>query len=107
MPESRFQEKQFEFSYLVYTFTVYYNRQMKTLSLKLDDIVYEETEQLLEKIKTPRNRYINEALHYYNRIQKRKIISNMLVSESKLVSEESMKVLHEFENLDEHGSKEI
>jgi hypothetical protein len=77
---------------------------MKTLSLKLDDVVYEETEQLLEKIKKPRNRYINEALQYYNQIQKRKIISNLLVSESKLVSEESMNVLKEFENLDEYGS---
>lgn len=77
---------------------------MKTLSLKLDDIVYEETEQLLEKIKKPRNRYINEALQYYNRIQKRKIISNMLVLESKLVSDESMKVLHEFENIDDYDS---
>lgn len=77
---------------------------MKTLSLKLDDIVYEETEQLLEKIKKPRNRYINEALQYYNRIQKRKIISKLLVLESKLVSEESMNVLSEFENLDEYDS---
>jgi hypothetical protein len=77
---------------------------MKTLSLKLDDIVYEETEQLLEKIKKPRNRYINEALQYYNRIQKRKIISKMLILESKLVSEESMNVLSEFENLDEYDS---
>lgn len=77
---------------------------MKTLSLKLDDVVFEETEQLLEKIKKPRNRYINEALQYYNRIQKRKIISQLLVLESKLVSEESMNVLNEFENLDDYDS---
>jgi hypothetical protein len=77
---------------------------MKTLSLKLDDIVYEETEQLLEKIKKPRNRYINEALQYYNRIQKRKIMSKLLIFESKLVSEESMKVLNEFDNLDDYDS---
>ena len=75
---------------------------MKTLSLKLDDVVYDETEQLLEKIKKPRNRYINEALQYYNRLQKRKIISNLLLVESKLVSEESMNILKEFENLDEY-----
>jgi len=46
---------------------------MKTLSLKLEETIYEETEKLLEKIKKPRNRYINEALHYYNQIQKKKI----------------------------------
>ena len=77
---------------------------MKTLSLKLDEIVYEETEQLLKKIKKPRNRYINEALQYYNHIQKKKIISEQLVIESKLVSVESMNVLNEFEKLEDYDS---
>lgn len=77
---------------------------MKTLSLKLDDFVYQETEELLGKIKKPRNRYINEALQYYNRIQKKKIIEKRLEAESKLVSDESMKVLSEFENLEDYGS---
>ena len=48
--------------------------KMKTPSLKLDDIIYEETEQLLEKINKPRNRYINEAIQYYNRIQKNRLL---------------------------------
>ena len=77
---------------------------MKTLSLKLDEIVYEETEKLLEKIKKPRNRYINEALHYYNQIQKKKIISEQLMIESKLVSDESMNGLNEFEKLEDYDS---
>ena len=77
---------------------------MKTLSLKLDDLVYRETEELLGMIKKPRNRYINEALHYYNRIQRKKIIEKRLEAESKMVSEESMKVLSEFEKLDDYGS---
>jgi hypothetical protein len=77
---------------------------MKTLSLKLDEIVYEETEKLLEKIKKPRNRYINEALHYYNQIQKKNIISEQLMIESKLVSDESMNVLNEFEKLEDYDS---
>jgi len=77
---------------------------MKTLSLKLDEMVYEETEKLLEKIKKPRNRYINEALQYYNQIQKKKIISEQLIIESKLVSDESMNVLNEFEKLEDYVS---
>jgi hypothetical protein len=77
---------------------------MKTLSLKLDEIVYEETEKLLEKIKKPRNRYINEALHYYNQIQKKNIISEQLMKDSKLVSDESMNVLNEFEKLEDYDS---
>ena len=77
---------------------------MKTVSLKLDVIVYEETEQLLKKIKKPRNRYINEALQFYHHIQKKKIISEQLAIESKLVSDESMNVLNEFEKLEDYDS---
>jgi predicted transcriptional regulator len=80
---------------------------MKTLSLKLDDFVYQETEELLLKIKKPRNRYINEALQHYNRIQKKKILEKLLEAESKLVSDESMKVLSEFEKLDDYDSYKI
>ncbi|OOG76160.1 hypothetical protein [Algoriphagus sp. A40] len=75
---------------------------MKTLSLKLDDGVFEETEEVIGAINKPRNRYINEALQYYNRIQKRKLLTKQLAFESKLVSEESMKVLSEFEELGEY-----
>ncbi|RZS96706.1 hypothetical protein [Cecembia calidifontis] len=77
---------------------------MKTLSLKLDEVVFEETEQLLEQIKMPRNRYINEALNFYNNIQKKKIQKKQLAFESSLVGEESISVLKEFENLDEDES---
>ncbi len=75
---------------------------MKTLSLKLDDIVFQETEKLLEKIKKPRNRYINEALLFYNKIQRKKLVAKLLESESLMVQEESLKVLEEFENIDEY-----
>jgi len=75
---------------------------MKTLSLKLDDFVFQETEELLEKIKKPRNRYINEALHHYNRIQKKRIIEKLLEAESKMVRDESMRVLREFEKMEDH-----
>lgn len=74
---------------------------MKILSLKLDDSIYQETEQLLEMINKPRNRYINEALEYYNQFQRKKIISKQLILESKIVSEESIKVLREFEKLED------
>lgn len=80
---------------------------MKTLSLKLDESVFKETEELLVKIKKPRNRYINEAIQYYNQIQKKKLLSSMLVSESKMVSDESIKVLREFEASDDYGSSTI
>jgi len=77
---------------------------MKTLSLKLDDTIFSETEQVVRKLKKTRNRYINEALLFYNRLQRKRILSKKLEFESKLVQEESMKILTEFENLDEYDS---
>jgi hypothetical protein len=72
---------------------------MKNLSLKMDDMVFSETEKITAKISKNRNRYINEAVEFYNLLQKRRIISKQLQKESKLVQEESMKVLAEFEKL--------
>ncbi len=73
---------------------------MKNLSLKMDDIVYKETEKILSKVSKTRNRYINEAVEFYNLLQKRKILTRQLKKESKLVQEESMKVLAEFEKIE-------
>jgi hypothetical protein len=72
---------------------------MKTLSLKLDNNIFDETEAILAKVKKSRNRYINEAVDYYNRINKRNLISRKLAKESKMVKEESLAVLSEFESL--------
>ncbi len=73
---------------------------MKTVSLKIDDSIFGETEKILSKIKKPRNRYINEAIDYYNRLQKRLIIEKKLKKESELVNKDSMSVLKEFEEID-------
>ncbi len=73
---------------------------MKTISLKIDDSIFGETENILISIKKPRNRYINDALEYYNAAQKRLLLQKKLHFESKLVSESSLEVLKEFEKLD-------
>ena len=65
----------------------------------MDDVIFEETERITAKISKNRNRYINEAVQFYNLLQKRKILSRQLLKESKMVQEESMKVLAEFEKL--------
>ena len=76
---------------------------MKNLSLKMDEKVFHETERILMKIRKNRNRYINEAVAFYNTLQKRRIISNQLKKESKLVRDESMKILQEFENISDEA----
>ena len=73
---------------------------MKTVSLKIDESIFGETEKILARIKMPRNRYINEAIDYYNKVQKRLLIEKKLRKESELVKEESISVLREFEDID-------
>lgn len=72
---------------------------MKTLSLKLDDSVFEETEEVVSELKLARNRYINEALTLYNQFNKRRVLKRKLSKESKLVQQSSAEVLAEFEKL--------
>ncbi len=70
---------------------------MKTLSLKLDDNIFEEAEEMTAKLKLARNRYINEAVNIYNLFNKRRLLKKQLAKESKLTSKDSMDVLREFE----------
>jgi hypothetical protein len=73
---------------------------MKTVSLKIDDSIFGETEKILSNIKIPRNRYINEAIEYYNKVQKRQILEKRLKVESSLVQKDSMNILKDFEKID-------
>lgn len=73
---------------------------MKTVSLKIDDLIFGETEEILARIKKPRNRYINEALDYYNKHQRRQLIEEKLKKESAIVKKDSMDVLKDFEKID-------
>ncbi len=74
---------------------------MKSLSLKLEENIFDETEQIRHRMKKTRNGYINEALEFYNMLQKRKTLSKELKKESNLVRDESMKILKEFEVLND------
>lgn len=72
---------------------------MKNVSLKIDDSIFVELEKILVQSKQPRNRYINEALGHYNRLQKRKLLEKRLKKESQLVQRESMAVGAAFEKI--------
>jgi len=73
----------------------------KNLSLKLQDNIFEETEKVLRKVKRPRNAYINEAIHFYNKLIARRLLKNKLIRESTIVAADSMAVLKEFEKFEE------
>lgn len=75
---------------------------MKAVPLKLDDTLFQEVEKLTKALHTSRNRYINKAVEYYNQVVKRELLAKQLAEESLLCRQESMKVLTEFESVDEH-----
>ena len=74
---------------------------MKNLSLKLSDSVFKETEKLIKKIKKPRNRYINDALSFYNKYHNKKLLKELLQKESALVTKSSREILDELEKLED------
>jgi hypothetical protein len=74
---------------------------MKSISLKVNEPVFQEMEKILENVQVSRNKYINEAIEYYNALQDRLLLEKQLLQESVLVSEDSMAVLHEFEAIED------
>jgi len=73
---------------------------MKVISLNIDDVIFSETEKIVAMMKKPRNRYINEAIDFYNKHQKRAVLERKLQRESEIVREDSMNILNDFEEID-------
>lgn len=67
----------------------------------MNDEIFKTTEKIIRQIKIPRNSYINQAVDFFNRIQKRKKLGKILKEESKRVSAESLKMLQAFEAFEE------
>jgi len=74
---------------------------MKVLSLKLREEIFKEVEKVIKKIHVSRNAYINQALSFYNQVNRRKLLKNQLLLESGAVSASSLEVLREFEQLED------
>lgn len=72
----------------------------KVLSLKLKDEIFREAEEILRQNKRPRNAYLNEAINFYNKLWKRKLLKRTLTRESALVASDSLEVLHCFEQIE-------
>ena len=73
---------------------------MKALSFKLDEDIFKDVEKITYELKIARNRYINDAINMYNNLFKKRVLKKQLRKESKLVHENSMRILKEFELLD-------
>ena len=64
---------------------------------------FEETEQMTGYLKKSRNRYINDALDHYNKMQRKRMLARQIEMESSLVEQDSMDLLAELEELEDES----
>jgi hypothetical protein len=74
---------------------------MKAIPLKVSEAVLEQAEEIIGKLHTNRNKYINNAIDHYNKLMERELLAEQLKLESSICREESMNVLREFEQLND------
>lgn len=74
----------------------------RALSIRLDEQLYRQLEKALAKMKTKRtrNKLINEAIEDYLKKIDQEAIRAQLAKESRAGRKESMKILREFEAID-------
>ena len=82
----------------VYTFVKIFT--MKSLSLKRDEKVFEETEEVTQELKIARNRYINDALELYNKFNQRLLIEKQIKKEIEEGRVSSLEVMRDWEDTD-------
>lgn len=82
----------------VYTFVKIFT--MKSLCLKLDEKVFEETEEVTQELKIARNRYINDALELYNKFNQRLLIEKQIKKEIEEGRVSSLEVMRDWEDTD-------
>ena len=73
----------------------------KALSLKINEDIFKEVEEITKKYHIPRNTYINQALSVYNKLNRRKILKKQLAFESGLVRDTSLEVFADFDKLED------
>jgi hypothetical protein len=73
----------------------------KMLSLKVKDDVFAETENIIGSIQKPRNAYINEALIFYNKFIRRRLLKAQFKKETQMISESSIEALRELELIED------
>ena len=78
-----------------------YLKMSKPISLKIKDDIFKEVEEIIHQTNIPGNAYINQALFFYNKLTKRKLIKKQLQYESNLVKHNSLEVLEEFEKFED------
>jgi metal-responsive CopG/Arc/MetJ family transcriptional regulator len=72
---------------------------MKSILLKLDDDLFEETEEQVKELKTSRSNYLKTALKAYNNLIKRKRLETQIKKEIALLKENNFdqELLNDFD----------
>lgn len=78
---------------------------MKAISLHLEDEIYIETEKLISDSKISRNKYINEAIAYYNQIKRKYILANKFKEASAIVSDSTIEIMNILEEIKDDYEK--
>ena len=73
----------------------------KALSLKMDDRIFEEAEKVIRKIRMPRNAYINRAVDFYTRLQRKALLHKKLKKEVQLLKKDTQEFTKSFELLED------
>jgi metal-responsive CopG/Arc/MetJ family transcriptional regulator len=77
---------------------------MKSILLKLDDKLFEETDKQVKAEKTSRSNYIKTAIEQYNKWQKRRALEEQIVREVELLMQfdPDVELKREFESASLH-----
>ncbi len=67
----------------------------------MEDRIFEETEHVLKKVHLPRNAYINQAVDFYNRCQKRLLTKKKLQKDVRILKNDTREFLKSFELLED------
>jgi len=78
---------------------------MKNVRVILKDEVFGEMEKLTSTLKISKDKYINEAINFYNLLNKRRLLKQQLQKESLEGAADSMAVLAEFEKLEDEFNR--
>ena len=73
----------------------------KAISLKLNESIFQEAENIVKSIHIPRNSYINQAIKHYNYLIKRKLLKRQYLKESAIVDKHSLEINEESQGIDD------
>ncbi len=73
---------------------------MKQVALRLEEILIKECEKIARGLDVSRNRYMADAIEFYNQHHREQQIKAEVAAESAEVAEASMAILSEFEDME-------